>query len=77
MFQWFPTVFRIRQFFLKILNLFSTVDKELQRNEEVWGPHFFGTDYGACCYFNGDIGMDPLPQGVTYAHVSSGLLAKS
>ena len=45
-------------------------EEKFNRSEEVWGPHFFGTDYGACCYFNGDIGMDPFPQGHSHADVS-------
>ena len=51
--------------------LWSELPEEyFTRNEEVWGPHFFGTDYGACCNFNGDIGMDPFPQGHSRADVS-------
>ena len=41
-----------------------------------WGPTPYGTDYGACYFFNGDVGMDPWPPGATPEVVSSSLLVK-
>ena len=31
---------------------------DLPLNEE-WGPFFYGTDYGACCYFSPHVEFDP------------------
>ena len=75
----FPFLEIVRQncahFFLRMQykdreRIWSELPEEVYfRTEEVWGPHFYGTDYGACCFFNGQIGMDPWPEGATTREV--------
>ena len=78
----FPFLELVRQkcahFFLRMQykdreRIWSELPEEVYfRTKDVWGPHFYGTDYGACCIFNGQVGMDPWPEGITEEEVSYG-----
>ena len=78
----FPFLEFVRQkcahFFLRMQykdreRIWSELPEEVyDRTQNVWGPHFYGTDYGACCIFNGQVGMDPWPEGITEEEVSYG-----
>ena len=55
-----------------------------QENEIFWrdfegeyGPWFYGTDYGSCCFFNGVVNMKIWPEGTSYIDVSIKLAKNS